>query len=324
MPACVECGATLAAAALSCSGCGRLTRSADLETLAQQARTATAAGDLASALTFWTQALELLPQDTAQYRSVWARIDQLRDQLQSAAAPQESAPSQNWKKGAAGLGPALLLLLSKGKLLLLGLTKLSTLLSMFAFFGVYWSLYGWSFALGLVLSIYVHEMGHVLMLRHYGIPATAPMFIPGFGALIRTRAVMNPIQDSRVGLAGPIYGLGAAVFSLVCAGALASKPWAAIAHATAVMNLFNMIPVWQLDGSRGLHSLTKPQRAALLATAVAVWALSSLQMLFLVAIGLVYRLFTKDAASEPDSVGLIQFAGLLVALTTVAVLAQRI
>jgi len=64
-----------------------------------------------------------------------------------------------------GVGPALLLLLSKGKFLLLGLTKIGTLLTMFASIGVYWALYGWALALGVVVSIYIHEMGHVGMIR---------------------------------------------------------------------------------------------------------------------------------------------------------------
>ena len=53
--------------------------------------------------------------------------------------------------------------------------------------GVYWTAFGWKFALGLVLSIYVHEMGHVAMLRRYGIKSTAPMFIPGLGAMVRMK-----------------------------------------------------------------------------------------------------------------------------------------
>src|ERR1700675_697281 len=78
-----------------------------------------------------------------------------------------------------------LLILTKGKLVLLGLTKLNTLLSMLVSIGFYWALYGWRFGLGFVLSIYVHEMGHVLALARYGIPASPPMFIPGFGAFVR-------------------------------------------------------------------------------------------------------------------------------------------
>ncbi len=77
----------------------------------------------------------------------------------------------------------------KLKALLLGFTKLGTLLSVLAFFGVYWSLYGWPFALGLVLSIYVHEMGHAMALRDFGLPASPSMFIPGIGAFIRLRTL---------------------------------------------------------------------------------------------------------------------------------------
>ena len=36
-----------------------------------------------------------------------------------------------------------LLVLTKGKLVLLGLTKVNTLLSMLVSIGVYWALYGW-------------------------------------------------------------------------------------------------------------------------------------------------------------------------------------
>ena len=80
-------------------------------------------------------------------------------------------------------------------------------------------------------AIYIHEMGHVILIRRYGFPATPPMFIPGLGALIRMRAVrVPPIPDSRIGLAGPIYGLGAALAALALAYATGAKIWGAIAH----------------------------------------------------------------------------------------------
>src|ERR1035437_4631322 len=103
------------------------------------------------------------------------------------------APESHWRqKVSMGAGPLLLLALTKGKFLLLGLTKMGTLLTMLASLGVYWAMYGWAFALGLVVSIYTHEMGHVAAIRRYGFPASAPMFIPGFGAFIQLRGIRLP------------------------------------------------------------------------------------------------------------------------------------
>src|SRR5439155_143942 len=83
---------------------------------------------------------------------------------------------------------------------LLGLTKASTLFTMLLSAGVYWAAWGWKFALGVVLSIYVHEMGHVQALQRYGIKATAPMFIPGVGAVVRLKQYPASPRDARVGL----------------------------------------------------------------------------------------------------------------------------
>jgi Zn-dependent protease len=327
---CADCRAPLDPTALSCPACHALTRAEELESLAAQAREASLRHDLASARDLWERSSALLPPDTVQYRSIRARITQINAELAGAAQPaSQTQGAAKWGKGAAGVGPALLLLLSKGKLLLLGLTKLGTLLSMIAFAGVYWALYGWPFAIGMVLSIYVHEMGHVIQLRHYGIAADAPMFIPGLGAFIRLRRLhITPIQDSRVGLAGPIYGFGAALVALLVAYATGNKVWGAVAHFGAVINLFNLIPVWQLDGSRGIASLTRNQRIVIVSAAAILWLATSESILFLIALAALFRLFTDlggtAAPREPDQTGLLQFVGILSALTAVAVVAQRL
>jgi hypothetical protein len=94
-----------------------------------------------------------------------------------------------------------LLLFSFGKLkfLLLGLTKAKTFFSMFAFFGFYWTQFGWPLAAGLVISLYIHEMGHVHMLRRLGIDAGAPLFIPGLGAfvMLKQHVTDRPGHDRR-------------------------------------------------------------------------------------------------------------------------------
>jgi Zn-dependent protease len=209
-----------------------------------------------------------------------------------------------------------LLAATKGKLLLLGLTKLSTLTTMLASFGLYWTLYGWRFAGGLVLSIYVHEMGHVAALRKYGIAATAPMFIPGFGAVVLLKQRLNSVaEDARVGLAGPIWGLGAAVVAWLAALATGEPIWYAIARTGAWLNLFNLIPVWQLDGGRGFRALTRRQRGIALIVALLMWAFTQEVMVLFIALGITYRLFTRDYAEETDDGALIQYAGLVVLLS---------
>src|SRR5260370_41524880 len=112
-------------------------------------------------------------------------------------------------------------------------------------------------------------MGHVPASRGYGFPAAAPMFSPGFGAFIQMRGVaLPPIPDSRIGLAGPLYGLGAALGALGMYYATGRPIWAVIAHFGATINMFNLTPIWQWDGSRGLRSLTRTQRGIVLAAAV--------------------------------------------------------
>jgi Zn-dependent protease len=209
-----------------------------------------------------------------------------------------------------------LLVLAKGKFVLLGLTKLSTLTSMLLFLGVYWSMFGWQFALGFVLSIYIHEMGHVMALRKYGIAASAPMFIPFVGAIVRLKQYpANVIQDARVGLAGPIWGFGAAVFAWICALITGLPIWYAIAHTGAWINLFNLIPIWQLDGGRGFRALTRTQRGMALGVAFTMWVVTQETMLLLIALGAGYRLISKDYPAEGDNITLTQYIGLIVLLS---------
>jgi Zn-dependent protease len=314
---CSNCAAGLAPDALKCPSCGRLIHAQEFEALSQHAKLAGQAGDWHGAKVAWERALPLLPPDSNEYRTVQTRIEHIDLQLSGKSV---------WFKRFAKLGPVglvlwkfkaiALLALTKGKLLLLGLTKISTLLSMIAFFAVYWGLFGWKFALGFVLSIYVHEMGHVFALRKYGIAATAPMFIPFVGAIVRMKQYpANVGQDARVGLAGPIWGLGAAVFAWACALITGLPIWYAIAHTGAWINLFNLIPIWQLDGGRGFRALTRKQRGIALVVALGMWMLTQETMLLLISIGAGYRLFSKDYPPEADNMALTQYVGLIVLLS---------
>jgi Zn-dependent protease len=315
---CAHCGTELADSLLRCPSCGTLAHADSLTLLAARATQSQNTGDLSSALTDWQSALRLLPVDAPQHGVISGRIAELTRQLDSSGKTASGSPGQPRPTGVKGawvsIGAAVLFLLGKAKFLLLGFTKLGTLLSMVAFFGVYISAYGWKFALGLVLSIYVHEMGHVASLRHYGIPASAPMFIPGIGALVRLKShPPTPQQDARVGLAGPIWGTGAAIFCFTVFEFTGQGLYASLTHTGAVINLFNLIPVWQLDGSRGIAPLSRNERLILLGIVLAAWALFHEGTLLLIALVLGFRCFT-GAQGEGDREALTQFGLLIAAL----------
>jgi Zn-dependent protease len=153
------------------------------------------------------------------------------------------------------------------------------------------------------------------MLRRFGIPATAPMFIPGFGAVIRSRYYpKDVVADARVGLAGPIWGLGAALACLVIYLWTDLPAWGALAHVGAWINLFNLIPVWQLDGAHGFRALTRQQRWATVAVIAVAWVLTAEGLLILLLLGAVWAAWVGRPAERPDWRALAEYAGLVIAL----------
>ena len=328
---CVQCGTQIAPALLACPSCHRLVHAEELKRLAATAEHAGEASDPSAALAAWRQALDLLPPDSTQHRIVSARIAALSRSLDS--GPPAVKHGSGWGKGAAGVGAlgallfkfkfALVFVLTKAKLLLLGLTKAGTLLSMLLSASLYWTIWGWKFAFGVVLSIYIHEMGHVQALQRYGIKATAPMFIPGIGAVIRLKQYpANAREDARVGLAGPLWGLGAAFAAYLVYRATGIGIWGAIAHFGAWVNLFNLVPVWQLDGARGFRALTRQQRWIAVLVIAAMWLVTAEGLLVLLGVAAAATASFARAADEPDHTALLQYAflvGVLSLMTRIAV-----
>ncbi len=342
---CPDCGSEVAPGLLSCPSCRKLIHSARLKELARAAEASEKAGDFSAALQSWRDATELLPQETRQYELISghiARLGRLAEAGQSVQAkpggdPQagaaiSDAPSRFsggvisgvlatialaiWKFKAIAL-----VLLTKGKLLLLGLTKASTFFSMFASMGLYWHVFGGWLAVGLVLSIYVHEMGHVFALMRYGVKASAPLFIPGIGAVVRLKqSLIDPKQDARVGIAGPIWGTAAALFCLLVYELTSVPIWAAIAQWGALINLFNLMPVWQLDGARAFRSLSRQQRWLAVASVGTAWALTDQGLLvLLLAVGVWHTVFDKPAKGS-DAPMVAQYAILVMILSAMSIL----
>ncbi len=145
----------------------------------------------------------------------------------------------------------------KGGLLLLPklkvLTTAGTALVSVAAYSLFW---GWTFALGFVVLLFVHEMGHVLQLRREGIKASAPMFIPFIGAVVMAKSLgENALAEARVGLAGPVLGTIGAGVCLAIGEATGSDFFRALAYVGFFLNLFNLLPVVPLDGGRAMAAM---------------------------------------------------------------------
>jgi len=123
--------------------------------------------------------------------------------------------------------------------------------------GVYAMVWGWWFALGFVLLIFVHECGHLIVAKALRLKVSAPMFIPFMGAFITLKEnPSNAWVESRVGIGGPFFG---ALASAVCYGIflLTDDPmFSALAHVGFLLNLFNLAPVGFLDGGRIVTALS--------------------------------------------------------------------
>jgi Zn-dependent protease len=158
------------------------------------------------------------------------------------------------------IGAALLLLATKLKAVLLLLPKLKLLTTsgtMLVSIAAYALLWGVPFAVGFVLLLFLHEIGHVIQLRREGVKASAPMFIPFLGAVITAKSMGDDAAaEARVGLAGPVLGSLAALVPLGIWLATGNEFWRALAYVGFLINLFNLLPVLPLDGGRAMAALS--------------------------------------------------------------------
>jgi Zn-dependent protease len=177
----------------------------------------------------------------------------------------EPSLGQRIKKLLAPIGVGLLLIVkfaAKLKFLVIPLVKFlpvllktggTMLFSMWAY-ALKW---GWLYAVGFVLLILVHECGHLIIARFFGLKVGAPVFLPFFGAFIALKeAPKDAWIEAWVGIGGPLLGTVGAV---VCEGlflATGNPLFRALAYSGFFLNLFNLAPIGMLDGGRIVTALS--------------------------------------------------------------------
>ena len=185
--------------------------------------------------------------------------------LPSAPPPLSPAPPPERGSGyrkAAGPVAVLGALLLKFKAALILLVKFLPVLlktggTMFISIAAYSMAWGWRFAAGFVILIFVHECGHLIAAKRLGLRVGAPVFIPFMGALIALKeAPRNAWIEAQVGIGGPLLGaLGSAVCYEIAQ--LTGNPlFSAIAFSGFFLNLFNLAPFGFLDGGRIASALS--------------------------------------------------------------------
>jgi hypothetical protein len=176
--------------------------------------------------------------------------------------PPRQQPQRTRRGGLAGGLLALLATIwAYGKYALVFLTKFGaakTLLTLLISFGAYAIFGGPWFAAGLVLMILVHEMGHVVEIRRQGMAASAPLFIPFFGAAIFQRQhPTDALKQAQIGIAGPLAGTVGATAAFAMYGSTHFWPLLLAAYLGFFINLFNLIPAGFLDGGWILAVVSK-------------------------------------------------------------------
>jgi Zn-dependent protease len=167
---------------------------------------------------------------------------------------EEEIPEYPQRRRRQGWGRIVAPILAVGAVLLKVAGSLK-FLGVFVALGGYALIWGWRFALGFVLLILVHELGHYVEARRQGLHPQLPVFIPFLGAYVALRdQPFDPWRNALVSAAGPLAGGIGALACLVYGNAVDSPLLRALAYSGFLLNLFNLIPIGFLDGGHILRS----------------------------------------------------------------------
>ena len=218
--------------------------------------------------------------------------------------------------------------LSAGKLLL----TFGSMLAMVAFEA---QRSGWLFALGFVVMILIHELGHGYAIKREGLSAGYPIFIPFFGAMIALRGQpRNSLVEARIAIAGPMAGTLAALAATTLFLLTDNRMYLAVAYSGYFLNLFNLVPMSPLDGGRVAQMFSRRIWILGLILMAGLFILHpSPQLATIGVFALIHSLSRRSAGQGPDEIQVTQkdrksmawnYFGLAAFLTVAMLLAGRL
>jgi Zn-dependent protease len=204
----------------------------------QEAQRQEAVDPLLAAAT-WRQCQALLPPDSMEYRQMGSRAAILSSGMFAGPGAEGNPLRPGHRQGQEPKDTWASALLKTGG---------SMALSIFMYYQL---TQRWTFAIGFVFLILIHEMGHVIANWHYGLKQSPPLFVPFMGAVIFLKQnPPNAKAEAVVGIAGPVAGTAGALACYALALVRRDEILFVLAYYAFFMNLFNMIPCPPLDGGR--------------------------------------------------------------------------
>ncbi len=141
---------------------------------------------------------------------------------------------------------------------LINLFKFKTLFTMFISIGAYALIFGLPFAIGIIVMLFIHETGHWVALRYYGINVSSPIFVPFLGAAVFAKEMPKRVYHEAItAVAGPFFGFLITIAFLIIGLMQKSGLFLALAYFSGFVNLFNLIPFGFLDGGRIAKVISK-------------------------------------------------------------------
>jgi hypothetical protein len=317
---CPSCSHWLPEGTLACPDCQTLTYGVHLSEIARSAQELEQEQKWVEARERWRSALAWLPEETQQAASVRQHIAQIDARLK--AAEDQKA---KWTKRLGPFAPIALFLLKFKSLLFLAF-KLKFLLGFLTFFAIYWAVFGWQFAAGIMVCLFVHEMGHYIAVKRRGLKVDMPMFHMT-GAYVRWYGRGVSLEDlASISLAGPMYGVIAAFFCYGLFLATHLTIFMVLVNVGAWINFLNLLPLVMLgwDGGQATYAMSGLQRGLIAVTCFVLFALSitngkvfgptTIWLFLVVGLGMAWRCFTNDQPEKPSTKTFLYFQALVLIL----------
>ncbi len=155
--------------------------------------------------------------------------------------------------------------------------------------GAYSVLFSIEFALALVGVLVFHEYGHLRAMKKFGIPTKGMYLIPFVGGIAVGDSPRTRWEDVYISMMGPVYGLLMTVVFYIIYLFTNSHFAGLVTSVSALLNLFNLIPVYPLDGGRVVKALVFSGRSKL--AFVGLLFISSVSMLLAWQLGFIFLMF---------------------------------